>query len=113
MRNDSEHVESVLRNAMTVKDLRQMLEGYDDETPVLFVCDYGDYHHTQQALPVSECEEAESKHLSKSAYSHSEIALNDDEPEDGYDDLDEDERAEYEAYQAELDASSREVIILR
>lgn len=48
---------------------------------MLIVCDYGDYHHTQQALPVAEIIDCDSGSLVESAYSNSGLALQADDPE--------------------------------
>lgn len=72
-----------LDSAYTVRNLRDALEGLPDDAPVLFVCDYGDYHHTQQALPVGEHLEVYTSDLGESAYSNSGICLLEDrEPDD-------------------------------
>ena len=69
-------VQHTINSAMTVGDLRADLEGYDDDMPVFFVCDYGDCGHTQQALPVEEVRELdEGETLDRSAYSQSRVAL--------------------------------------
>lgn len=77
-------VERKLRNALTVRDLIVMLEDMPSDAPVLFACDYGDYHHTQQALPIVTAVQLRMGNLSESAYSRSGIALNDDKAECGY-----------------------------
>lgn len=64
---------------MTVAQLIDRLEGEDPEALVIFSVDYGDYHHTQQALPLQG--EFETVTIEKSAYSHSGFAIA--EPEDG------------------------------
>jgi len=69
-------VSDKLCNAMNVKELRELLSDFDDDAPVVFVCSYGDYHNTQQALTVGSAESYESCDFEKSAYSRSEIALN-------------------------------------
>lgn len=76
-----------LGRAMTVRDLREMLEGMDDDAAVVFQADYGDYVHTQQALLVTEAEEAEAADVIyvSEGYSHSGLAIRDntkDEDED-------------------------------
>ena len=84
---------SALRHlsGITVADLIAELETMNQDAKVLFVCDYGDYHHTQQALPVNEIVEADTSDLAESAYSHSRIAFveerdaNDEPDEDGED----------------------------
>lgn len=68
-------IHHAIDKAMTVADLIEFLEGCDLDARVLFACDYGDYHHTQQALPVTNAEESSTDALAPSAYSHSGIAL--------------------------------------
>ena len=63
----------------TVAELIEELEQFDKDALVMFVCDYGDHCHTQQALPVREVEEYTTRDLRDSAYSQSRIAL---EPRD-------------------------------
>lgn len=69
--------------AMTVRDLIDYLQTQDQDAPVFFGCDYGDYHHTQQALPVCEVNEHESGDLRNGAYSQSGLALNKGDEETG------------------------------
>ena len=65
-----------LRNACTVADLIAELESMDQDAIVLFACDYGDYHHTQQALPVASVQElSDEEVLVESAYSRSGLAI--------------------------------------
>lgn len=74
-----------LRNGMTVEDLIATLQDCNPNAVVLFTCDYGDYHHTQQALPVQECDRIlHGQALVESAYSRSGLAL--EEADDGDDD---------------------------
>jgi hypothetical protein len=58
----------VLRT-LKVSQLIAMLEDEDPDALVVFACDYGDYHHTQQALAIEGCIQEEE--LEKSAYSQS------------------------------------------
>ena len=74
---------------MTVNDLIYELQciadNGDGDKEVYFGCDYGDYCHTEQALPVKYVEEGK---LRKSAYSYSGKAFkssDDDEEEDNQD----------------------------
>ena len=66
---------------ITVAELIDLLEGEDPKAEVIFSTDYGDYHHTAQALPIrGEFEEAL---VEESAYSNSGFALaSDDEDQD-------------------------------
>lgn len=40
-------------SSITVAELRDLLVGQDDDTMVVFTANYGDYHNTMQALPIS------------------------------------------------------------
>ena len=64
-----------LQSALTVGQLRRMLRDLEEDSPVVFVCNYGDYCNTQQALPVGDLEEAEFGDIVSSAYSQSGLAL--------------------------------------
>lgn len=68
----SRRVEHQMEATFTVRQLREELEGADPDARVFFTCDYGDYHHTSQALPVGEIvDDLESNSLADSAYSQS------------------------------------------
>ena len=72
-----------LLDGMTVRDLINDLhelkqQGYGD-TMVVFACDYGDYRHTQQALPVI-CTETGS--VESTGYSLSGYKVSDDDTDD-------------------------------
>lgn len=74
-----------LRNlsGLTVKELIEHLEELPQDARVFFACDYGDYGHTQQALPVDSVEELTENELEESGYSNSGVALrNSDSDED-------------------------------
>lgn len=60
---------------ITVRELREALEGQDDDTPVLFTTCYGDHSRTQQALPLRG--EVDTVTIEKSAYSNSGWAIQD------------------------------------
>jgi len=64
-----------LNEAMTVSQLIEHLQGCDPEAPVLFTCNYGDYHRTMQALTIEQVDEFLSTDIEASAYSHSGMAL--------------------------------------
>ena len=68
-------IKHVLEQAQTVRNLREMLEELDQDARVLFACNYGDYHHTQQALPVEEAAEYFVGTLVESGHSQSGIAF--------------------------------------
>lgn len=81
----SEHRQ--LRRAMTVASLIEALQEMPEDAVVVFSCDYGDYHHTMQALPVTEIEVLQdSEVMVESAYSQSGLAIetvdSDDDDED-------------------------------
>lgn len=61
---------------ITVRQLRELLDGEDDDLPVIFSTDYGDYHHTQQALPL--IGETDEVLVEESAYSNSGFAVAND-----------------------------------
>jgi hypothetical protein len=63
------------RNAMSVSALIAELEGMPEDAIVVFGTDYGDYHHTEQALPVCSVDELPSGSLVESAYSRSQVAI--------------------------------------
>jgi hypothetical protein len=71
-------------DTLTVGELLELLEGEDRDKKVIFTTDYGDYHHTPQALPIrGEVDEAT---VGESAYSNSGFQLVDvdgDDDEDG------------------------------
>jgi len=79
-------VEHALERTHTVRSLIEALEGFDPDARVLLVSDYGDYHHTQQALPIDEIIDCSSNVLHESAYSYSSVAVSSDDPEDVEDD---------------------------
>ena len=85
---DRAEVARILSQSMTVGALRDLLIAYDDDCPVVFTCDYGDYGHTLQALIVSGVDEHDETEFDTSGYSHSGVAL-----KDRRDDEDEDEAA--------------------
>jgi hypothetical protein len=76
------------------------LESLDPDARVLFASDYGDYHHTQQALPVGQVDEHLTSDLAESAYSHSRVALVADEPD------------EHDEPRAETDDEPEDVVVL-
>jgi hypothetical protein len=63
-------------NSITVRQLQELLEGEDPDALVIFTADYGDYHHTAQALPLRG--ELDNATIVKSAYSNSGYALDED-----------------------------------
>lgn len=73
-----------LERAMTVKDLREALEDFDDDTPVVFSYNYGDHWRTTVAERVENADEGE---VIWSAYHRSPKILEDsserDEDPDG------------------------------
>ena len=67
--------EKLKDQTMTVSDLIDYLKDFDDDAPVIFTSDYGDYWHTQQALPIRDLGRA---NVQESSYSHSGHALAED-----------------------------------
>lgn len=67
-------VKQVLRDVMTVGQLIEELQGMDPDAVVLYVCDYGDHCHTQQALPIASVVEATADQLAPSGYSQSGVS---------------------------------------
>jgi hypothetical protein len=83
-----------LERGLTAGELIAELQQYDEDARVVFTCDYGDYCHTQQALPVEHIEASDCsgtmngpRYLVESAYSKSGLALQ------YYDDEDVDEES--------------------
>ena len=72
-------VAHVLEQTMTVRNLIEALQGYDQDARVLLTCDYGDYHHTEQALPITEVEEFDTSSLAESGYSQSHVSFTGDD----------------------------------
>lgn len=64
---------------ITVAQLRALLEGENDDALVVFTCDYGDYHHTEQAVGLRG--DVEEVLLEESAYSQSGFAVSKDPDE--------------------------------
>lgn len=62
---------------ITVEQLIDLLEDEDPTALVVFAADYGDYHHTEQALPIRG--EIEPVCIEKSAYSNSGFAIAEDD----------------------------------
>lgn len=93
-------VERLLRGGMTVGEIIDDLSSYDRDAKVVFVCNYGDYGNTQQALPIGRIESLDEAdaYLEESAYSQSHLALHEDED----DEEDEDEAQSEKDAQAEI-----------
>ena len=58
---------------ITVASLIELLEGESPDARVIFSADYGDHHHTEQALPLRG--ELDTVTVQKSAYSNSGFAI--------------------------------------
>ena len=69
-------IKQKLERSMTVEQLIGNLRGADPDAVVVFVCDYGDYTHTQQALQIETMDVHTGTDFHDSAYSGSGIALN-------------------------------------
>lgn len=83
---------------MTVRELLGLLEDVPEEQrdqPVLFACDYGDYHHTTQVLGINNLS-SDTQAIQREAYSQSQWGLvkDLDEEDDEEDGPDEDETNE-------------------
>lgn len=84
-------VAHMLEEAMTA---RQLIDEIKEQCPdldarVVLCADYGDYHHTTQALPVGSIKVIDSSRLAESGYSHSHVAIvgtEEDEEQDKDDD---------------------------
>jgi hypothetical protein len=87
MNRDIDHQ---LEACYTVSQLMDRLDELDPDARIFFVCNYGDYHRTSQALPVGEVVEADTTDLATTAYSQSGICLvEQDEPDESRPDEDE------------------------
>ena len=71
-----------LTRSMTVRQLREALDGLDDEMLVAFACDYGDRAHTQQVLSITTADEYDESEIEESGYSNSGFALLEGDEED-------------------------------
>ena len=76
-------VQNKLAGAFTVGQLIRELQSFDQDALVLFGCNYGDYHRTEQTLPVGDVDCFEAKQFQTSAYSQSGVAF---EEADDFDD---------------------------
>lgn len=104
---DAAKIERFLARGMTAGDLIDLLSRCDPGSVVVFQSDYGDYNHTQQALPVREVEEVDPSALYVSeGYSRSGVAIRDEQ--DG-DEQDGDEQPEHNPAAADLP----DVVVLR
>jgi hypothetical protein len=65
---------------ITVAELKDLLEDYPDDMPVVFTADYGDRSHTEQALPVKG--ELDTVTITQTAYSTSGWAVGEPETDD-------------------------------
>lgn len=83
------NIERVLENSLTVRQLVEILEMENQDARCVFVCNYGDYSNTQQALPIGETiDGCSSDDLYETAYSHSHVALREDDGEPDEDETD-------------------------
>lgn len=96
-------IERLLRGGMTVGEIIDDLSSYSRDAKCVFVCDYGDHGHTQQALPIGRIESLDEadEMLKESAYSQSHLALEGREYEREFEEDEEDERIAYENEKAE------------
>ena len=78
-------IDRVLSRGLTAAQLIEALSGMSPEAVPLFVCDYGDYCHTQQALPVTDVRGLkEAEVIQESAYSKSGLALEEVDDDEKY-----------------------------
>jgi len=83
---------------LTVAELIELLQDQDPDAKVIFSTNYGDYHRTQQALPI-EGRDFEEVKITKSAYSNSGFAVVSQDDDDGsFDREDDDQEDETETY---------------
>ena len=68
---------------ITVAALIDILQGEDPDARVIFAADYGDYHHTEQALPLRG--ETDTVTVEGSAYSNSGFAIAEPDDDDAAD----------------------------
>lgn len=79
-------------STITVSELIERLQDQDPDALVIFSTDYGDYHHTPQALPIDG--NIEEVVIAKSAYSNSGFQLIEREEEAEEDNNDGDDEVE-------------------
>jgi hypothetical protein len=98
-------IDRVLARRMTVGQLIEALQDMPEDAVVVFASDYGDICHTEQALIVRKIDEVDpsTERLEASAYSHSGIAI---------ESLDDDEGEYDEAERPATDETTR-IVILR
>lgn len=102
MKANAHELHRYLERAMTVKDLREALEDFDDDTPVVFQYNYGDHWRTEVAERVENVDEGE---IVWSAYHRSPKVVDGDEQDEEQDE-EQEERAESEP------SEKRDVVIL-
>ena len=75
-------INHVLEQCLTTRRLIEGLlsldpgmDGKGGDNRVLFSCDYGDHHHTQQTLPVDALDVYTTNELCESGYSQSGVAM--------------------------------------
>jgi hypothetical protein len=73
-----------MSRALTVGDLKNMLEGVDENMEVHISYNYGDYWRTQVAPDATEAEEVKVKY---SSYHHMDKIVEEDSDEDDHSDL--------------------------
>ncbi len=77
-------LESAYTVGIVIQTLQEKLRmgEVDTDSPLLFVCNYGDRGRTQQALPIEELDVFSTKNLSKTAYSESGISFDEEKEEE-------------------------------
>ncbi len=81
MRNQMRNIPNTLTVNQLIEELEMLRDSGDGETPVVMTADYGDYHHTTQALGI---DALESREVEDSAYSKSGFALTDDDGDERF-----------------------------
>lgn len=69
---------------LTAGKLAAILGDCDPDAVVLLASDYGDYHHTEQALPVTKVDDTNSRYIGPTTYSASGLCTL-DEPRGDFD----------------------------
>lgn len=80
-------------NTITVGQLKQMLDDFNDDAKIVFADDYGDYCHTTQALTIQSVYslKRDGQKLEKTAYSKSGYAIVNNYDDSDYDDEEDDD----------------------
>jgi len=97
----------VAMKTITKEELMEVLENLPEGARIVFTSDYGDYHHTDQALPLKG--DVEEREIVKSAYSHSGFALLDvDQDEEDEDEMSRQDDESADEFAKRMDAMAEE-----